>query len=132
MNATIEPDADHDGFGDETQDACPTSAATALLCACPASGSGCGPLEVPRRPETRITKGPKGKISAHRATFKFKSEPTGAKFECKLDRKKFKSCTSPKSYKGLDAGKHTFRVRAVSASGQLDPSAAKRSFRVEP
>jgi hypothetical protein len=27
-NADVEPDADHDGFGDETQDQCPTNAAT--------------------------------------------------------------------------------------------------------
>ena len=31
-NADIEPDADQDGYGDETQDLCPTSALTALPC----------------------------------------------------------------------------------------------------
>ena len=31
-NADIEPDADGDGYGDETQDACPTSAATQSPC----------------------------------------------------------------------------------------------------
>jgi hypothetical protein len=31
-NADIEPDADQDGYGDETQDLCPTSATTALPC----------------------------------------------------------------------------------------------------
>lgn len=30
--AVLEPDADHDGFGDETQDACPQSAATQAPC----------------------------------------------------------------------------------------------------
>jgi hypothetical protein len=30
--AVIEPDADHDGFGDETQDACPTQATTQGAC----------------------------------------------------------------------------------------------------
>lgn len=30
--ASIEPDADNDGFGDETQDACPQSAATQVAC----------------------------------------------------------------------------------------------------
>jgi hypothetical protein len=30
--ASIEPDADNDGFGDETQDACPLSAATQVAC----------------------------------------------------------------------------------------------------
>jgi hypothetical protein len=33
-NADVEPDADQDGYGDETQDLCPTSATTALPCPC--------------------------------------------------------------------------------------------------
>jgi hypothetical protein len=120
VNATIEPDADHDGFGDETQDACPTVATVAGPCPPP-----------PPAPDTKITKGPKGKIDSHRAKFKFKSEPAGAKFECKLDRKPFKPCKSPKTYRNLSAGKHRFRVRAVTAGGTVDPTPAKRSFRVE-
>jgi hypothetical protein len=32
LSATLEPDADHDGFGDETQDQCPTSAGTQGPC----------------------------------------------------------------------------------------------------
>jgi hypothetical protein len=32
VQAVIEPDADHDGFGDETQDACPTQATTQGAC----------------------------------------------------------------------------------------------------
>jgi hypothetical protein len=120
MNVTIEPDADHDGYGDETQDGCSTSASTAGPCPPP-----------PPAPNTKITKGPRGKIDAHRATFKFKSEPAGATFQCKLDKKKFKPCKSPKTYKGLAAGKHTFRVRAVSASGAVDPTPAKRGFKVD-
>ncbi len=32
LNATIEPDADHDGYGDETQDGCPASAASHTTC----------------------------------------------------------------------------------------------------
>jgi hypothetical protein len=32
INADVEPDADRDGFGDETQDACPTDAATQGPC----------------------------------------------------------------------------------------------------
>jgi hypothetical protein len=32
LNATIEPDADGDGFGDETQDACPTNGTTQGAC----------------------------------------------------------------------------------------------------
>ena len=32
VNATVEPDADHDGFGDETQDRCGTDASTQGTC----------------------------------------------------------------------------------------------------
>jgi hypothetical protein len=32
VSAKLEPDADHDGFGDETQDQCPTGAATQGAC----------------------------------------------------------------------------------------------------
>ena len=32
IEASLEPDADHDGFGDETQDQCPTNAATQGPC----------------------------------------------------------------------------------------------------
>jgi hypothetical protein len=32
LSATLEPDADHDGFGDETQDQCPTNASTQGAC----------------------------------------------------------------------------------------------------
>src|SRR5262249_49078219 len=32
VSAVIEPDADHDGFGDETQDQCPTQATTQGPC----------------------------------------------------------------------------------------------------
>jgi hypothetical protein len=38
VQANLEPDADHDGFGDETQDACPTNPA-AQTAPCPAPGA---------------------------------------------------------------------------------------------
>ena len=41
MNADVEPDADRDGFGDETQDACPSNPFTQA--ACPAGGGGPSP-----------------------------------------------------------------------------------------
>jgi hypothetical protein len=37
VQATVEPDADHDGFGDETQDQCPTNASTHGACPVPAA-----------------------------------------------------------------------------------------------
>lgn len=112
-NADIEPDGDSDGFGDETQDRCPAQAATQGPCV----------------PETTLTKGPKKRIHKSKAKFKFVSDQAGASFECRLDKKKWQPCESPTKVKGLDAGKHKFRVRALN-EGVLDPVPAKRKFRV--
>jgi virginiamycin B lyase len=95
-------------------------------------------------PETKITKGPKGKVKTRRrrakVTFRFSSTTAGATFECALTKAKkgkkgkkpaaprFAACKSPKTYK-LKPGKYTFSVRAVSA-GAVDPSPATRRFRV--
>ena len=70
----------------------------------------------------KITKGPKKSSEATKATFKFTAEPAaGASFECKLDGAKWAKCRSPKTYKGLKPGKHTFRVRA-KANGLTGPA----------
>lgn len=81
-------------------------------------------------PETRIAKGPKGKIRAHKVKFRFSSDEQGSKFSCKLDRRKFSACSSPKSYRKLKAGKHVFQVFATDLAGNRDPSPAKRTFRI--
>lgn len=80
-------------------------------------------------PDTVILKGPKGKIHRTKVKFKFASNEKGAKFECRLDRKPFKPCKSPKTYKKLKPGKHVFKVRAVKGK-KVDPTPAKRKFKV--
>ncbi len=80
-------------------------------------------------PDTRITKGPRGRIHSRSVRFKFVSNVAGSKFECKLDRRKFKACKSPKKYKGLKPGKHVFKVRALKGK-KVDPTPAKRKFKV--
>lgn len=133
MNATIEPDADHDGYGDETQDQCPSVAGPGP---CPVS---VGPTQTspspttsptpPPRPDTAITKGPKGKIHSRTVVFAFRSDPPGASFECKFDKRSFKPCGSPRTYKHLGLGTHKFQVRAVNAAG-ADSIPATRSFTI--
>ena len=54
-----------------------------------------------------------------KATFRF-AAASGAKFECRIDWKKFHKCTSPKKYKGLRKGRHTFRVKAIK-DGKTGP-----------
>ncbi|HLN76835.1 MAG TPA: hypothetical protein VK204_07280 [Nocardioidaceae bacterium] len=57
------------------------------------------------------------------ATFSFSAnEP--ASFACSLDGSAYTACDSPTSYWGLDAGWHTFAVRATDTAGNVDPSPA--------
>jgi len=138
IKATIEPDADGDGFGDETQDLCPSVANAGA--ACPPTGGGGGTTPPPppplppvdSTPDTKISKGPKGTIGVPRATFRFSATVAGSRFQCKLDKKPFRGCKSPKAYRNLAAGKHTFKVRAIGPTGLVDPTPAKRTFRVAP
>jgi hypothetical protein len=51
--------------------------------------------------------------------------PAGLVFQCQLDVAEggpWTSCTSPKSHADLATGSHTFRVRAIDAAGNIDPS----------
>ena len=41
-----------------------------------------------------------------------------------------KSCKSPKKYKKLKPGKHVFKVRAIDKAGNVDPTPAKKKFKV--
>lgn len=96
----------------------------------PCGGGGPGnprPRYAP--PHTQILAGPKGKIRSATVELRFSSATEGAKFECKLDKGKFKSCKSPKTYEGLKPGKHVFKVRAVR-DGLADPTPATRKFRI--
>jgi CSLREA domain-containing protein len=83
----------------------------------------------PVRPVVKITAGPKRSSTATTARFRFTATPAaGAKFECKLDAAKWAKCKSPKTYKKLKQGRHTFRVRAT-ANG-LTGAAATVKFTV--
>ena len=81
-------------------------------------------------PETTIVKGPQARSHKRTAKFKFASSEASSTFQCKLDKKSFKPCRSPKKYKRLKPGKHVFRVRAIDAAGNADKTPAKRRFRV--
>jgi glucose/arabinose dehydrogenase len=102
-------------------------------CCAPLAGGGT-PLALPGRdvdpPETRITRGPRGKVGSPRVAFRFAADERGAGFHCRLDSAAFKPCSSPKRYAGLDQGRHRFRVRAVDPAGNLDPTPTRRRFEV--
>jgi hypothetical protein len=68
----------------------------------------------PVRPTAKITKDPKKSSSATTATFRFTATPAaGATFECKLDAAKWAKCKSPRTYRRLEPGRHSFQVRAT-------------------
>ena len=81
-------------------------------------------------PQTTIANGPGGKLAQGKAKFSLRSSEKGSSFVCKLDRGKAKPCVSPKAYKGLKPGAHTFKVWATDAAGNKDPTPAKRRFKV--
>ena len=95
-------------------------------------GGGGGGGGAPASPPNTSLGAAKVKAKARKATFKF----TGAggsgalSFECKLDRKPFAACTSPKKYNNLKPGKHTFQARAKDGSGQSDSSPVTKKFKI--
>ncbi len=62
--------------------------------------------------------------------FKFRSDEPGSTFECKLDKRGFRPCASPKTYRRLDEERHKFLVRAIDPAGNVDPSAARDKWKV--
>jgi hypothetical protein len=124
--ATLEPDADCDGLGDETQD--PSIDPT-----------GCNPPQPQPEPgtadttppDTQITDKPKDKTKKKQATFGFNSSEPGSTFNCVLDgREQFKACTSPLTVT-VKKGRHTFSVTAVDAAGNADPAPATDDWKVK-
>ncbi len=99
----------------------------------PGPGLGNDPVPVPipldrAAPGTSITVS-KIKPRKRSATFRFTStEPSS--FKCSLDGRPLSSCSSPKTYRGLRVGRHTFKVVATDAAGNSDASPATASFRI--
>ncbi|GHE15094.1 hypothetical protein GCM10011376_01680 [Nocardioides flavus (ex Wang et al. 2016)] len=89
------------------------------------------PPPAPVVPETSAVKGKKRVAKPAKAKFTFSSPNAGATFQCKVDKGRWKSCSSPYKVatKKLKPGKHTVRVRAVLA-GVVDPTPSVRRFRV--
>jgi len=81
-------------------------------------------------PQTRFRHTPGRVVSGHRAAFRFVSSEPGSTFLCKLDRRRFRRCRSPLVLRGLDRGRHVFRVEARAPGGATDRSPATWRFRV--
>ena len=81
-----------------------------------------------KSPKTKITKDAPNTLDQGEVKFRFKSSEPNSAFECKLDKKTWKICTSPNRFK-VRSGKHTFKVRATDAAGNTDPTPAKDKFK---
>lgn len=95
-----------------------------------AGGGGKGTTKDKTPPQTTIRKAPKKGAKAGTVKFKFTSSEPGSTFQCKLDKRPFKPCKSPKKYKGLKPGKHVFKVWAIDKAGNVDPTPAKKKFKL--
>lgn len=83
-----------------------------------------------KAPKSKIKRGPKGETTDSTPTFRFKSNEAESEAACKLDRKPFRPCRSPKKYKQLKPGDHKFEVGFTDAAGNGDRTPAARRFEV--
>jgi subtilisin family serine protease len=81
-------------------------------------------------PDTTITGRPPSPTRLRTATFRFTSTQAGSTFQCRHMTGPWTACASPKTYTGLKPGLHTFRVRAVDPSLNVDPTAAVDTWRI--
>lgn len=111
--ATLEPDADGDGFGDVSQDACPQSGTTQG--ACPADAALA----------TKVAK----RTTKRKVAIAFTTAVPGSTTTCKVDRSKAKPCTSP-FQRRYRPGKHKVVITTTSPSGVVDTTPLTVRFRV--
>ncbi|HEU4462935.1 MAG TPA: hypothetical protein VFR75_10120, partial [Solirubrobacterales bacterium] len=94
------------------------------------------PLPVPGPvfviPRTRITFAPASKTRSRSPVFRFTDSTgqSGTTFECKVDRKSWRRCSSPLRLKRLSRGKHVLQIKAINAVGEVEPQPVKRAFKV--
>ena len=83
-------------------------------------------------PDTSILDGPPATTTNDRATFRFtgSDNASSVEFQCQLDGSGFGLCTSPASYESLAPGVHTFQVRAVDGSGNVDLTPATHTWEI--
>jgi hypothetical protein len=79
--------------------------------------------------DTSIVAGPPDPAASTEAVFSFSATISGATFHCSLDGASAAPCTSPVTYSGLHAGRHSFKV-AASHGDVVDDSPAAYEWTV--
>jgi hypothetical protein len=65
------------------------------------------------------------------ASFQFSSSEADSQFRCAIDNGAFSSCNSPTTYTALSDGLHSFKVKAVDAAGNEDPTPVSYTWTVD-
>jgi glucose/arabinose dehydrogenase len=91
-------------------------------------GGGSTPPEQQEAPKAKVGSHPPKSTRSRTARFVFSANQKGASFKCKLDKGSYKACRSPKTYKKLKPGSHSFAVVAIAGGEQGKP--AKFSWKV--
>jgi hypothetical protein len=84
-------------------------------------------------PRTRITMAPGAKTAKRTAVIRFTDTTAGAAgaaFRCRIDKRKWRPCSSPLRLKKLKPRRYTVRIKASDPAGNVEVRGAKRSFRV--
>jgi hypothetical protein len=121
VGATLEPDADNDGFGDTTQDLCPAQADTQ---------GACRDFLAPETTVTKVTaKKIKGNKKKAKVTIAFGASEA-ATFACSVDGAAYSTCQSPFVLK-LRRGTHNVNIRATDAAGNTDNTPVLATVKVK-
>jgi Tol biopolymer transport system component len=85
----------------------------------------------PVTPQTRITFGPAAKTQIRRPVFRFldATGQPGTEFRCRIDKLRWKGCSSPYRAKRLAPGRHTFLVKGINTDLR-EPQPVSRKFKV--
>jgi hypothetical protein len=83
------------------------------------------------QPDTALVAAPPARTEGSDATFRFgANRPDIVGWRCALDAAQLAPCTSPVTYTGLAAGRHTFQVAAVDSYDAVDASPADHAWTV--
>ena len=83
-----------------------------------------------RPPRLKFVSPPRKRVRSAKVRFKFKVISGQARgFQCRLDKKKWARCKSPKWVK-LRRGKHVFRVRGIATDGSFGKAIVRKIRRV--